>query len=394
MAGGWFASKYGLKKSVVPLALILNVPNVLFTYLAVSQNNHLWVVIVCASIEKFSLGMGFVAMTLVLMQQMAPGKFSTAHYGFATALMGASMMVPSMTSGFVSDLLGYKRFFIYILIIGLPSIIISALVPIRDNPGSTEVPDDDKGAAMKTASWATALSTGSLYLFITFSGLLMAPVFFGEPVSWAYVVIFGILLVLGFALLGTGAKTALAAREMVRKLGGGVKTQSGLALTLAAIGAIIWVASMAAIWNKQRQMMVIRDQCSSSHEESACAAVCKNDGTYDVCSEIMKERVAEFDAKPDDTALASAALEVTTRTLVSGCFVMNKAADCMSLGEMNATPGRWAKAGVEEDVCEAKRYYAKACTLSDSRGCELARQAKHRIATEKPHCKQDSGGGE
>jgi PAT family beta-lactamase induction signal transducer AmpG len=76
MAGGWFASKFGLKRSVLPLALILNVPNVLFTYLAASQNSSLWVVTACASVEKFSLGMGFVAMTLVLMQQMAPGKYT------------------------------------------------------------------------------------------------------------------------------------------------------------------------------------------------------------------------------------------------------------------------------------------------------------------------------
>src|SRR5262249_30991006 len=54
MVGGWFASKVGLKKAVVPLALILNIPNVLFTYLSATQNSSLWVVTACASIEKFS----------------------------------------------------------------------------------------------------------------------------------------------------------------------------------------------------------------------------------------------------------------------------------------------------------------------------------------------------
>jgi MFS family permease len=282
MAGGWFASKFGLKRSVLPLALILNVPNALFTYLAASQNSHLWVVTVCASVEKFSLGMGFVAMTLVLMQQMAPGKYSTAHYGFATALMGASMMVPSMTSGFVSDMLGYKRFFVYILLVGLPSILISAVVPIHDKPGSTEVSDDEKGKAIKTGAWATALAAGSLYLFIPFSGLLMAPVFFGEPISWAYVFLFALLVILGFALLGFALKAAFVARAMVHKLGVAVKTQSNLAIVLAATASVIWLGSMQAIWGKQKAMIALRSECSATQEISACAAVCKNDGTYDV----------------------------------------------------------------------------------------------------------------
>jgi hypothetical protein len=66
----------------------------------------------------------------------------------------------------------------------------------------------------------------------------------------------------------------------------------------------------------------------------------------------------------------------------------------MTLGDMNASPGRWEKAGLDEDVCEAKRYYAKACTLADPRGCSLAQEAKAKIATGKAPCKQASGGGE
>src|SRR5258708_28879746 len=235
LGGGWFAEKVGVKKAVVPRALILNIPNILFTYLAASQNANLWVVTACASVEKFSLGMGFVAMTLVLMQQMAPGKYSTAHYGFATALMGVSMMVPSMTSGYVSDALGYKRFFVYILFMGLPSIIVSALVPIHDNVGSTEVGDDETGRTIKTAAWANALGSASLYLFITFSGLATGPLFFGEPIGLGYVFAFGAIAALGFLLLGFGVKTALAARTVARKIAGGLKNQRVFAIVLAAV---------------------------------------------------------------------------------------------------------------------------------------------------------------
>jgi PAT family beta-lactamase induction signal transducer AmpG len=395
MVGGWFSAKVGLKKSVVPLALILNIPNVLFTYLAASQNSRLWVVIACASVEKFSLGMGFVAMTLVLMQQMAPGKFSTAHYGFATALMNVGMMVPSMTSGFVSDLLGYKRFFIYILAMGLPSIIISVLVPIRDDAGSAEVPEGERGKAIQTAAWATALTAGSLYLFVTFNGVVTGPLFFGQPISLGYVVILCVLAIFGFLLLGFGVKTALEARAIVRKLGVAVKNQSTLAIVLAVVATIAWTGSLQLLWAKQQSMVALRADCASSHELAACEPVCKNDSTYDVCQRVMQARTAEFDASPDDSSKAKVALDVTRLTLETGCFGQQRADDCVSLGEMSATPGKWQKAGLEEDVCEAKRYYVKACTLKDTRGCQLADAAKAKISAEKVNCaKTDAPSGE
>jgi PAT family beta-lactamase induction signal transducer AmpG len=390
IAGGWFAAKVGLKKAALPLAFILNIPNVLFTYLAASQNSKLWVVIACASVEKFSLGMGFVAMTLVLMQQMAPGKFSTAHYGFATALMNVGMMVPSMTSGFVSDLLGYKRFFVYILIMGLPSIIITALVPIRDDPGSIDVPDDERGLAIKTAAWATALTAGSLYLFVTFSGVVTGPLFFDQPISIAYVVILGVLAVLGFLLLGFGVKTALAARAIVDKLGGTVKTQGRLAIVLGVVAMIAWTGSLQSLWAKERSMEALRSECATSQALAACEPVCKNDATYSVCQRVMQARDSEFDAAPDDTTKANVALDVTHRTLETGCFVERRPEDCVALGDMNSAPGKWQKAGVEDDVCEAKRYYVKACTLKDGHGCSLAEAAKAKISAEKKDCSATS----
>jgi PAT family beta-lactamase induction signal transducer AmpG len=390
IVGGWFASKVGLKKAAVPLAFILNVPNVLFTYLAASQNSRLWVVITCAGLEKFSLGMGFVAMTLILMQQMAPGKYSTAHYGFATALMNVGMMVPSMTSGFVSDLLGYKRFFVYILVMGLPSIIITLLVPIRDDPGSIEVPDDDRGRVIKTGAWATALTAGSLYLFVTFNGVVTGPLFFGQPISWAYVLILAVLAVFGFLLLGFGVRTALRARAIARTLAAPVKNQSTLAIVLGVVATVAWTGSARLVWAKQQSLLALRAQCAASHELSACESVCKNDSTYDVCLGVMRARTAEFDARPDDKATAKSALDVTRQTREAGCFVEHRAEDCIALGDMSAAPGKWLEADLEEDVCDAKRYYAKACKLGDARGCSLADDAKAKIAAQKKDCAASS----
>jgi hypothetical protein len=100
----------------------------------------------------------------------------------------------------------------------------------------------------------------------------------------------------------------------------------------------------------------------------------------------MQARIAQFDAKPEDATAARAALEVTRRTLEAGCFVERKADDCISLGDMSRAPGKWKKADLEEDVCDSKRYYAKACTLKDERGCRLADEAKAKITADKVDC--------
>jgi PAT family beta-lactamase induction signal transducer AmpG len=41
-------------------------------------------------IEKFFFGFGSVGFMIYLMQQLAPGKYTTTHYAFGTGLMGCA----------------------------------------------------------------------------------------------------------------------------------------------------------------------------------------------------------------------------------------------------------------------------------------------------------------
>ena len=66
--------------------------------------------------EYFGYGFGFVGLTLFMMQQIAPGKHQMSHYAFASGIMNLGVMLPGMVSGYFSDLLGYRSFFIYVLI--------------------------------------------------------------------------------------------------------------------------------------------------------------------------------------------------------------------------------------------------------------------------------------
>ena len=65
------------------------------------------------------------------MQHIAPGKYKRAHYAFATSVMNLGFMLPSMVSGYVSDYLGYKYFFLWVLVATIPSFLAAWFVPFK-----------------------------------------------------------------------------------------------------------------------------------------------------------------------------------------------------------------------------------------------------------------------
>ena len=79
--------------------------------------------------EYFSYGFGFVGITLFMMQQIAPGKYQMAHYAFANSLMNLSVMLPGMFSGKILQYLGYQPFFVLVLVVTLPVILLSLRLP-------------------------------------------------------------------------------------------------------------------------------------------------------------------------------------------------------------------------------------------------------------------------
>lgn len=140
LLGGMFAAKLTLKRSIVILALAMNVPHVCYVILASAHAPSHALVSVLVTIEKFGYGFGCVASILYMMQQMSPGKYRTAHYAFATSIMGWSMMIPSMLSGYVQEKLGYQHFFIFCLVASVPSVVAAWFAPFH-------VQDDAEPAA-------------------------------------------------------------------------------------------------------------------------------------------------------------------------------------------------------------------------------------------------------
>lgn len=125
--GGFYISRFSLRRSIIPMALMLNVPDLLYVWLASAQPSSLWVISGCVAVEQFGYGFGLTAYT-VYMLQAAGGKHATSHYAIITALMAIGMNIPSFFSGELQMHLGYVDYFIVTCLSTLPGITLSIVM--------------------------------------------------------------------------------------------------------------------------------------------------------------------------------------------------------------------------------------------------------------------------
>ena len=129
LLGGFIASRDGLKKWLLPMCLAINVPDSVYVYMSYYQPDSFYVVCSCVGFECFGYGFGFVAYMLYMIV-IAEGKHKTAHYALATGFMALGMMIPGMFSGWIQSIIGYKHFFLWVLIATLPGFLLIYMIPL------------------------------------------------------------------------------------------------------------------------------------------------------------------------------------------------------------------------------------------------------------------------
>ncbi len=129
LLGGYYISARGLKKTLFSLCCVFNLPFMAYTLLAIFQPTSGPLIGGAIVLEYFGYGFGFVGLTLFMMQQVAPGPHQMAHYAFASGIMNLGVMFPGMLSGVVSTALGYKMFFIFVLVATIPAFLMTWFVP-------------------------------------------------------------------------------------------------------------------------------------------------------------------------------------------------------------------------------------------------------------------------
>jgi PAT family beta-lactamase induction signal transducer AmpG len=129
--GGYFTSWLGLRRALLPLICIMNLPNLAYVYLSTALPMSSWLVAASLSLEMFGYGFGFVGVILLMMQEIAPGKYQTAHYAFANSLMNLGLMIPGTISGRLQMALGYRTFFLWVMLSSIPALLMARFVVRR-----------------------------------------------------------------------------------------------------------------------------------------------------------------------------------------------------------------------------------------------------------------------
>lgn len=129
IAGGVVVSRFGLKRALMPMVIIMHVPDLVFVYLATALPDNLALISVCLAVEQFGYGFGFAAFMLYMVL-VADGEHKTAHYAICTGFMALGMMLPGMVSGWVQQQLGYQHFFAWACISTLPAFYMATKVRI------------------------------------------------------------------------------------------------------------------------------------------------------------------------------------------------------------------------------------------------------------------------
>jgi MFS transporter, PAT family, beta-lactamase induction signal transducer AmpG len=130
--GGVMASRKGLKYWIFPMALAINIPNIVYVLLSRFSPDAFWIISGGVALEQFGYGFGFTAYMLFMIH-FSEGSHKTAHFAFCTGFMALGMMLPGMISGWIQEIVGYYNFFIWVLICTIPGFI--TIMYLKIDPG-------------------------------------------------------------------------------------------------------------------------------------------------------------------------------------------------------------------------------------------------------------------
>ena len=127
--GGICVSRKGLKYWLWPMVVAISIPDLVYVYMSFVQPGDIYTVGSCIFIEQLGYGFGFTAYTLYMIY-FAQGEYPTAHFAISTAFMSLGMMLPGIVSGMIEQLIGYRYFFIWIMLCCIVTFAVSAIVRI------------------------------------------------------------------------------------------------------------------------------------------------------------------------------------------------------------------------------------------------------------------------
>jgi MFS transporter, PAT family, beta-lactamase induction signal transducer AmpG len=131
--GGVLAARHGTRAWLLPMAVMMNVPNLVYLALAYYQPENLNYVAAGVVTEKFGYGFGFTGYMLYMLY-LARGEHQTSFYAICTGFMSLGLILPGSLAGYPLQWLGYTGFFVWIMVATIPSFLVALIVYFQMDP--------------------------------------------------------------------------------------------------------------------------------------------------------------------------------------------------------------------------------------------------------------------
>ncbi|MBP9742370.1 MAG: MFS transporter [Burkholderiales bacterium] len=133
--GGLCINRLGLKRCLLPMLLFVNLPHLIYIFLAYSQPMSQVLVLLLQIIEYFAITFSLTAYNMVTFYLVKDSNHKTAHYAFIAGIMVAAVMLPSMFSGALQQQLGFYKYFILVMFMMIPSLCLMPLIKVEHSFG-------------------------------------------------------------------------------------------------------------------------------------------------------------------------------------------------------------------------------------------------------------------
>lgn len=140
---GYLIYKKGLKSLMMTFTVMMNISLIIYIILSWLQSENFWLVSSLISVENFCYGFGF-SLIIMYMLNVSEGDYPASHFAISFGFMSLGILLSEMSSLIIKDALGYKYFFIWVMIATIPSFILVKLIPIEYNFGKKKIIESEQ----------------------------------------------------------------------------------------------------------------------------------------------------------------------------------------------------------------------------------------------------------
>ncbi|WP_437745509.1 MFS transporter [Sorangium sp. So ce1504] len=125
--GGVIIKRWGLARTIFPIALVQGLAILLYVALAWARPALPWVVAL-VTLEQLAAGVGTAVLAVFLMRRCVDG-YKSSHFAIGSALMSVSATFAGSASGYLAASAGFTAFFAIAFAASIPGVVLSRLVP-------------------------------------------------------------------------------------------------------------------------------------------------------------------------------------------------------------------------------------------------------------------------